>query len=257
MLNKSKKDKLRIALRSHSKRHLTSTRSQALGEADTRQIIDDMMTAVLGYTLIDEVVSEFAIKGLKADYLIQLSGKPRFLIEAKSFATDLKLKHLNQATQYAAQEGMDWVLVSNGRHYDLYKIIWGKPMTSRKIFSVDLTDPKRAQESIDALQYLHKAAVSTKGLDLLWKKTIALDPPNVAGLLYSPTVVNYLKRTLRTKYKRKFNDIEVTIALDRVIESAIDLDCVNPVRVKKAKVANRSPQKEDQPATPPQPVILS
>ena len=117
MLNKSKRDKLRKALRTLIKRHFTSKRSQALGEADTRQIIDDMMTNVLGYTLIDEVVSEFAIKGLKADYVVQLKGKAKFLIEAKSFATDLRSKHLNQATQYASQEGMDWVLVSNGSKF--------------------------------------------------------------------------------------------------------------------------------------------
>lgn len=194
-----------------------------------------MLSAVLGYTLIDEVVSEFTVKGLKADYVVRLKGKPNFLIEAKSFAKELKVQHLNQAAQYASLEGLDWILVTNGRHYDLYKIIWGKPMQSRKVFSVDLTDPKRHRESIDCLQYLHKFSVSQKGLELLWRKTIALDPANVAGLLYSPTVLNYLKRTLKAKHKRKFNDAELVIALDRVIERAVNLDDVNPIRIKKGK----------------------
>ena len=235
MLNKSKRAKLQKALRTHLRKNLNPKRSLALGEADTRQIIDDMLTSVLGYTLIDEVVSEFAVKGLKADYVVQLKGKPIFLIEAKSFAKDLKVQHLNQAAQYASLQGLDWILVSNGRHYDLYKIIWGKPMQSRKVFSVDLTDPKRLQESIDCLQYLHKFAVSQKGLDLLWRKTIALDPANVAGLLYAPTVLNYLKRTLKSKHKRKFSDTELVLALDKVIGEKVDLDEVNPIKTKKAK----------------------
>lgn len=248
MLNKSKHNKLRSALRSHTKRHLSPKRSLALGEADTRQIIDDMITNVLGYALIDEVVSEFAIKGLKADYLVQLKGKPRFLIEAKSFATDLKAKHLNQVSLYAAKNGMEWVLVSNGRHYDLHKIILGKSLETRKVFSVDLTDPKKFQESLDALQYLHKFAVTAKGLDLLWRKTIALDAPNIAGLLYAPTVLNYLKRTLKAKHKRKFNDAEVIIALDRVVEAPVDLDLVNPIRVKKSKGGKQSSTTSTSPA---------
>ena len=235
MLNKSKRTKLQTALRSHLRKNLNPKRNAALGEADTRQIIDDMLCAVLGYTLIDEVVSEFAVKGLKADYVVQLKDKPKFLIEAKSFAKDLKVQHLNQAAQYASLEGLDWILVSNGRHYDLYKVIWGKPMQSRKVFSVDLSDPKRLQESIDCLQYLHKFSVSQKGLDLLWRKTIALDPANVAGLLYAPTVLNYLKRTLKSKHKRKFSDGELVLALDKVIGEKVNLDEVNPVKVKKAK----------------------
>src|SRR5688572_12922839 len=98
MLNKSKRRKLQKALRAHQKEHFSPKRSQALGESDTRQVIDDLLKGVLGYALIDEAISEYEKDGLKADYLIKLKGKDRFLIEAKAFSTDLKLKHLNQAT---------------------------------------------------------------------------------------------------------------------------------------------------------------
>ncbi|HRI41676.1 MAG TPA: type I restriction enzyme HsdR N-terminal domain-containing protein [Bacteroidia bacterium] len=235
MLNKSKRTKLQKALRTHIRKHFNSKRSLALGEADTRQIIDDLLTSVLGYALIDEVVSEFAVKGLKADYLVQIKGKPLFLIEAKSFATDLKAKHLNQVSLYAAKNGMEWVLVSNGRHYDLHKVSMAKSLETRKVFSIDLSDPKKLDEAVEGLQYIHRIAAGVRGLDQLWRKTIALDAPNVAGLLYSATVLNYLKRTLKTKHKRKFSDAEVIIALDRVIEAPVNLDLVNPIRTKKSK----------------------
>lgn len=233
MLNKSKRDKLQKALRSHCKQYLT--KRTELDESGTRLIINALLTDVLGYAPIEEVKTEYMIKGTYADYVVQLKGVRHFLVEAKSLSLKLSDKHLRQAVTYGAFEAIDWALVSNGRHYDLYRIISTKGIEWRAVFSVDLSDPKRFTEAVEALQYLHKASVSTKGLDKLWKKTIALDAANVAGLLYAPTVMNYLKRTLKSKYKHKFSDDEVIAAIDRVVAEQIDLEQVSPIRVRKAR----------------------
>lgn len=233
MLNKSKRDKLQKALRSHCKQYLT--KRTELDESGTRLIINALLTDVLGYAPIEEVKTEYMIKGTYADYVVQLKGVRHFLVEAKSMDLKLSDKHLRQAVTYGAFEAIDWALVSNGRHYDLYRIISGKGIDWRPVFSVDLTDPKRFNQAVEALQYLHRASVTTKGLDKLWKKTIALDTANVAGLLYSPTVMNYLKRTVRAKYQHKCSDAEIILAIDRVVAEQIDLEQVSPIQIRKAK----------------------
>lgn len=238
MLKAAKRSKLEKALRAHIKQYLL--RVKKLDESGTRLMINALLTEVLGYRPIDEVKTEYMIRGSYADYVIELKGKRPFLVEAKALSLELSDKHLRQATTYGAFEGIDWALVSNGRHYQLYKIIWGKPIESRKVFSVDLADPKRFKESVEMLQYLHKDSVTSKGLDQLWKKTIALDAPSLAGLLYAPTVLNYLKRTLRTRYKHKFGDDEVVLGLDRVIADPVDLEQVNPIRVKRVSKSKRT-----------------
>ena len=70
---------------------------------------------------------------------------------------------------------------------------------------------------------------------MLWNKCIALDPANVAGFLYSPTVTNFLKKSLKLKYKHKFSEEEIKTAINKIIYEAIQLDNVKPKMTKKTK----------------------
>ncbi len=71
--------------------------------------------------------------------------------------------------------------------------------------------------------------------DVLWNKTQALDPKCIAGLLYSPSVVGFLKRTLKNKYKGKFSDEDVEGAITRLVTHSIKLEDIKPSRVKKER----------------------
>lgn len=82
---------------------------------------------------------------------------------------------------------------------------------------------------------MHKEGVSNRGLELLWNKCIALDPSNIAGFLYMPPVMNFLRKSLKTKYKHKFSDDEIKTALNRIVYEAIQLEDIKPKRVKKPK----------------------
>ena len=85
------------------------------------------------------------------------------------------------------------------------------------------------------LQYIHKDSIANKGLTLLWNKTCALDPLNVAGLLFAPSVTNFIKRTLKNKFKSKFSDDEVQASINRIIHEAISLEDVKATKISKAR----------------------
>ncbi|OFY84926.1 MAG: hypothetical protein A3F72_18260 [Bacteroidetes bacterium RIFCSPLOWO2_12_FULL_35_15] len=234
MLNKTKQTKLFNSLKKYSKQYLNKKLTE-LDESGTRLMINSFLTDVLGFAPIEEIKTEYMIRGTYADYVIQIKGNRKFLVEVKSLSLNLSDKHLRQAINYGANEGIEWALLTNGKNFDFYKIIFEKPIDYRKVFSLDLSDPSKLKSYVEFLQHLHKEGVVNKGLEMLWNKCIALDPANVAGFLYSPTVTNFLKKSLKLKYKHKFSEEEIKTAINKIIYEAIQLDNVKPKMTKKTK----------------------
>lgn len=234
MLTKGKKTKLLTELKAYNKKFLR-TKLAELDESGTRLMINSFLTDVLGFTAIEEVKTEYMIRGTYADYVIQSKGVRYFLVEVKALSLSLSDKHLRQAINYGANEGIEWALLTNGKQFDFYKILFQKPIESRLVFSLDLCDPTSLKNCIDIIQFLHRDSVLSKGLDKLWQKTIALDPKNVSGLLFGKPVINFIKRTLNKKFKHKFTDVEIENAINRIIHEQILLDDVKYVKFRKAK----------------------
>lgn len=233
MLTTTKLAKLTEALKKYSKKYLNGKYTE-LDESGTRLMINSFLMDVLGYEALEEIKTEYMIKGTYADYVIQIKGKRHFLIEVKALTLNLSEAHLRQAINYGANEGIEWALLTNGKSFDFYKILFNKPIEARKVFSLDLSDTSKLKVSAEFLQFLHKDAVITKGLELLWNKSIALDPANVAGYLYASTVLNYIKKALKDKYNHKFSDDEVKVALDKIVFEAIELSDIKHIKTKKS-----------------------
>ena len=73
---------------------------------------------------------------------------------------------------------------------------------------------------------------------MLWDKCVALDPKNVAGLFYTPLIANFIKRQLSKKYKHRFTDEEIEIAIDKVVREAIPLEEVPTFKIRKTRRKN-------------------
>jgi hypothetical protein len=234
MLTSGKKTKLLNALKIYNKRYLHGKVTE-LDESGTRLMINTFLTDVLGFVPIEEVKTEYMIRGTYADYVIQLKEVRQFLVEVKALSFGLSDKHLRQAINYGANEGIEWALLTNGKCFEFYKILFNKPIESRKVFSLDLSDPSQLKNCVEVIQYIHKDSVANKGLTLLWNKTCALDPLNVAGLLFAPTVTNFIKRTLKKKFKSKFSDDEIQASINRIIHEPIPLEDVKQTKISKPK----------------------
>ena len=260
MLKSSKKAKLAASLKTYTKKFLQKNKTMELDESGTRLMINAFLTDVLGYAPIEEIKTEYMIKGTYADYVVQIKGVQHFLVEVKALSLQLSDKHLRQAINYGANEGIDWVLLTNGKNFDFYKVIFGKPIEARKIFSLDLTQKGETQDHSELLQFLHRDAVLQKGLKFLWNKTMALDPEFIAGLLYDSAVTNFIKRSLKEKFKAKFTDEEIYASLTKIITKAISMEKVKMAKPRKERkkvivkeevvnVANTVEVKEDVTAT--------
>lgn len=234
MLTKIKKDKLNSAIRQYSKKYLEAGHGD-LDESGTRLLINSFLSDVLGFATITEIKTEYMIRGTYADYMVQVAGTRYFLVEVKASGLKLNDNHLRQTINYGANEGIEYALLTNGKCFNLYKILFNKPIESKLIFSLDLTDSSHLKTSAEFLQFMHRDSVLKKGFDVLWNRTAALMPENIAGMLYADSITGFIRRTLNAKYKIKFSEDEITKAINKLVADKINLENVKPFKDSKKK----------------------
>lgn len=215
------KSKLFKSLNEYKKRYLREQYTE-LDESATRLMVNSFLIDVLGYIELEEIRTEYKIKGEYADYVIQLSKKKHFIVEVKAIQIDLTENHLRQALNYAANEGVDWVLLTNGRQIQLHKVIFSKPIDNKRVFDFNLMDPKELKDSIEFLVYLTKRAVIKNELDKFWKRFSALEPTNLSKNFYSVEIVRFFKRILKKNTGLLFSDDDILDSINKIITTKID-----------------------------------
>ncbi len=196
-----------------------------LDESATRLMINSLLTTVLGYKELEEIKTEYRIRGEYADYIVQLNRKKQFVVEVKAIQLDLSEKHLRQSVSYAANEGIDWIILTNGKTVELYRVIFAKPITTKKIFSFDLTDEKQLKASSEFLYYLTKKSVLKDELDNFYARFEALEPSVLATNLYAVENIRFLKRVLKYKTGLSFNEEDILKSVHQIITLKIESVC--------------------------------
>lgn len=114
-------------------------KTRDVSEADTVTLVKDVMAEVFGFDKYTEVTSEHAIRGTYCDLAVSVEKKIIELVEVKSAGTTLEDRHVKQAIDYAANEGVVWVVLTNGSVWRLYQVLFAKPIDKRLLIDVDLT----------------------------------------------------------------------------------------------------------------------
>lgn len=221
MISEAQHNRLLKSLKAFRKKYLVK-KYEVLDESATRLITNTFLIDVLGYHELEEVKTEYAIKGTYADYVIQVGRKKHFIVEVKSIQLDLCERHLRQAVNYAANEGIDWVLLTNGRCYELYRVLFEKPITYRKVCGFDLADKEQLKHAVDCFVFLTRKSAMTDALERYWKRFRALEPTNLAKYMYSLDIVRFLRRALKKDVKLLFPEEEIYDSLHQVIVNKIE-----------------------------------
>ena len=115
-----------------------SAKTRDVNESDTVIVVTDMLSEVFGYDKYSELTSEFAIRGTFCDLATKVDGEVQCLIEVKAVGTELKESHMKQAVDYAANQGVDWVILTNAAHWKVYQVSFGKPVSHDLIVNLEL-----------------------------------------------------------------------------------------------------------------------
>ena len=230
-----------------------------VNESDTVAIILDILSEVFGYDKYSEITSEFAIKKTFCDLAIKIDGQLRLLLEAKAAGLNLKEQHIKQAVDYGANSGVEWVILTNSVQWKVYRIIFGKPVSSELIYEFDLLQINTKKEcDFDLLYYLSKEAMSKTGKDALDEyhshKQI-LNKFFMSQILLSEPVLDAIRKTLKkiSPETKCSNDEIHGIINDEIIKRDVLDDERTPAAKKAITKALAAPTKkvekhpEDQP----------
>lgn len=177
---------------------LAAARARDMNESDTVVIVADMLQDIFGYDKYSEITSEFAIRGTYCDLAVKLDGALTLLLEVKAIGIELKEPHIKQAVDYAANEGCEWVVLTNGRYWRAYRVHFTKPISNELVvdIEIDQLQPRKLAD-LEMLWLLSKEAQAKSGLDEFHAQREALSRFTLGALLQTSPVLGVLRRELR------------------------------------------------------------
>lgn len=242
---------------------LASAKSRDVNESDTVIIVTDMLSEIFGYDKYAEITSEHAIRGTFCDLAIKLDGQVSLLIEVKAIGLELKDQFVKQAVDYAANLGTDWVLLTNGETWRVYRVTFGKPIEQELVyeFTVGSLDHKN-EDDIDALFRISKEGWSKSALGDYHTQKQALSRFSMAALITSETVLEVVRRELRRMspdVKIEVDQIRHVLEHEVLKREVVEGEKAVEARKKVNRAANRTlraaTSKKDAPETPA-PLVL-
>jgi hypothetical protein len=173
-----------------------------VSEADTVTVVKDILAEVFGFDKYTDLSSEQAIRGTYCDLSVAIDEKhekPIELIEIKSAGRDLEDRHVKQAIDYAANAGIEWVILTNCSIWRLYQVTFGKPINKRLLIEVDLTTlDLRNDASIECLAPFMKEGLTKKIPEELRDRQDATSKFLLSALILdNDNVMSTIRRELR------------------------------------------------------------
>lgn len=177
---------------------LRNAKTKDINESDTVVIITDMLNDIFGYDKYSEITSEFVIKKTYCDLAIILNDKVKLLIECKAIGMDLKEEHIKQACDYASNLGIDWVILSNGQYWKIYKIIFSKPISHELVYEFNFLElSQKRKTDLEALFYLTKEAINKSQLEEYYYQRQIISKHFIGQLLLSAQIVDNIRKQLK------------------------------------------------------------
>lgn len=183
---------------------LRKAQAADLNESDTVTIITDMLCDIFGYDKYENITSEFAIKKTYCDLAIKLQDKVPLLLECKAIGIDLKNEHIRQATNYAANSGVAWVVLTNGVTWKVYHLSFGSLVENELVYEFNICEMSaKKQSDIEMLYYLCIEAFAKNSkatLDDLRAQKQILNRFIVGRVILTDSGVDSIRKCLRKLY---------------------------------------------------------
>jgi len=191
-------------LRAQLERH----RKGGLKEYPTRTIFIDPMLGALGWDIRDpdEVDLEHpTVDGKSVDYALKINRKVVLHLEAKQLGDPLEdVKSITQVVGYAANDGVEWCVLTNGVRYKVYKASEMASAPDKLLFEVSIdsddSDGSTAQELAKQFNRLSRDSMAEGRLDQLGTEIFTTSKVRKAldrlFIEESPSLIRLIRKTM-------------------------------------------------------------
>jgi predicted type IV restriction endonuclease len=177
---------------------LGDAKDRDISESDTVVIIGDMLADIFGYKKYVDITTEFAIRGTFVDLAVKVDGDVYFLIEVKAIGVELKDIHVKQAIDYGANQGIEWVVLTNGICWRIYRIEFKKPIDKRLAYEIDLLRiSHKDDEIIENIGTLTREGFTKSSMTDFFQRQQVMSKFSLAGMIVTEPVLKVLRRELR------------------------------------------------------------
>lgn len=225
-----------------------TTHEQAINEAETSLRISKFFEDVLGYDVFTEISKEHMIKDRYVDYAITIKGKVVFLVEVKQAGIKLKEKHIEQASNYAANSGISWVLLTNGKYWLLYHLTFDEGIQSDQIWSVDLLEDD-LKILTPKIALLYRKNVSKGELENCLAKAKTLSPKSIIQAIFHEDTLKVVGKLLRKTSGVRVEEQDLADNIKKMLTKKA-WEEIGDIKIKRKRKAIRvkQPAKETTPA---------
>jgi hypothetical protein len=190
-------ERLRLALKAFQS-HVEAAKSRDVNESDTVVIVTDMLSDIFGYDKYSEVTSELDIRGTHCDLATKVDGTIQALIEVKAVGTELKNTHTRQAVDYASNLGIDWVMLTNAIKWQVYRVVFAKPVDQELILEFDLLELSAKKDGDnETLFLLSKEGWGKSALEKFDAQRQVLSRFSLAAIVTSEPILKRVRRQLK------------------------------------------------------------
>ena len=147
---------------------------QAVNEANTKNWFIEPLLQAMGWDTHDPtaVQAEYRAQGAgqnPVDYALMVDGAPALFLEAKAFGTPLRTpQFVHQVVAYGAVAGVQWVVITDGNEYRIYRTDTAAAAPDKLLASFRLTDASHRDEALQFLSMLQRQELALDKLTGLW-----------------------------------------------------------------------------------------
>jgi predicted type IV restriction endonuclease len=218
--------------------YLLSAQADNLNEADTVQHLVKVLEEVFGYDAMTEITREKQIKDRYVDLAVKVDGVVRLLVEVKSAGTTLRDRHIEQAQNYAANDNLRWVLLTNGVVWNLYHLTFEEGIESERAFSIDLsTSP--LDKAAATLGILHRSAIRKNEHETFWEHQCALNPSSLAKSLFCEEVLRLIRRDIRRREAILVDEEDLAGAIHHLFSVEVR-EQMGPLKIRRRRAGKSS-----------------
>jgi len=223
---------------------LTAAQSHDANESDTVIIVTDMLSEIFGYDKYTEITSEKCIRGTFCDLSIKVNDATQSFIEAKAINQELKEGYVKQAVDYAVNGPVDWVVLTNGIIWRVYKVIFSKPVDHELVIEINfLALNHHNAADLETLFLYTKESWSKSALNDFYDKKQALSRFSIGAVLLTEPVLAIVKRELKRispDVKIDTDQIRSVLELEVLKREVVECDKADEARKRIARAASKA-----------------
>ena len=135
-------------------------------ESDTVVMLTGILSDILGFDKYTDITTEHAIRGTFCDLALKINGNISIIIEAKAVGIELKDPHVKQAVDYGANKGIEWVILTNGVTWRIYKILFTKPIQHIPVLQFEFLQIRsKSTDDLELLYLITKEGIHKNSLE--------------------------------------------------------------------------------------------